>query len=248
VKKSEWSDKQLIELLRQMPKVQDHRNPRDIYQNLSLKKRKKYPIWIGPAIAAAAAFLIVLILVPKLINNPQTSYDQARQEKIFADKMADSAGNQDSAAMKKQENSVKKQSSAVSQPKLLTTASLKTAIYSEDVKDGTVLTYWIPDPQAEVLVPVSTVVHENQQKSWLTIFKEKMILLKENEWGLSEYYPLNAALDIDSNDNSATVDVSSSNPYVQGSSNESVFLDVLKKDIGTNSNIKRIKLFTNSKP
>ena len=64
MKKSEWSDKQLEELLRQMPKIQDHRNPRDIYQNLSRKKRKQ-PAWVIPAFATAAALLLFIYINSK---------------------------------------------------------------------------------------------------------------------------------------------------------------------------------------
>jgi hypothetical protein len=45
LKKSEWSDKQLEDQLRQLPRVIDNRNPRDIYQNvlykLEIKKENK---------------------------------------------------------------------------------------------------------------------------------------------------------------------------------------------------------------
>ena len=79
MKKSEWSDKQLEELLRQMPKIKDHRNPRDIYQNLSLKRRKK-PAWILPAIASAAAVLLIVILIPKILVSNQIPMDQADEK------------------------------------------------------------------------------------------------------------------------------------------------------------------------
>ncbi|MDV2887869.1 negative regulator of sigma-X activity, partial [Alkalihalophilus pseudofirmus] len=61
MKKSEWSDREIVRLLRQMPIIQDHRNPRDIYDNLSLKKRKMFS-WVLPSIATAAALFLFLIL------------------------------------------------------------------------------------------------------------------------------------------------------------------------------------------
>jgi hypothetical protein len=246
MKKSEWSDKQLMELLKQMPKIQDHRDPRDIYRNLSLKKRK-YPNWMLPSIATAAASLIVMILVPRFINNQQFSYDKAGEEKISVEKRADISGNkEETILMKKQESpSEKREFSIASQPKLLKTGSSKTALYADEVGEGTVLTYWIPDQQAQLLVPVSTIVNDNKHKSWLTIFSDEMSQLKEQEWGLSDIYPINATLSIDNNDNSVKVDVPLNHEYGQGSSNETMFLNVLKKDIGTNSKIKRMKLYTN---
>jgi hypothetical protein len=245
VKKSEWSDKQLIELLRQMPKVQDHRNPRDIYQNLSLKKRKKWSIRIGPGFAAAAALAIVIILVPKLISSPQIAYDKTGNEKMSTEKSDASGNNQNMSKMRKQVKTFDKvEFSTESQQD----PGSKTAVYAEEVGNRRVLTYWIPDQQAQLLIPVSTVVNEDNQKSWVTLFNEKMLLLKEKEqeWGLSDFYPLNATLNVDNTDNSATVDVPLNHSYGQGS-NEMMFLDVLKKDISSNSDIKRIKLYTNGK-
>ncbi|WML30829.1 hypothetical protein RCG24_02660 [Neobacillus sp. OS1-32] len=67
MKKSEWSDREIEELLRKMPKIQDYRDPRDIYQNLSFKRRKS-PSWVLPSIAAAAALFLVLVLGPKLFD------------------------------------------------------------------------------------------------------------------------------------------------------------------------------------
>lgn len=81
MKKSEWSDREIEELLMQMPKIQDHRDPRDIYQNLSLKKRKTKS-WLLPGLAAAAAVLLFFILVPKLMNGSNFSHDQAQEEKF----------------------------------------------------------------------------------------------------------------------------------------------------------------------
>ena len=35
------------------------------------------------------------------------------------------------------------------------TESIKRLLYDDEVGNGTVLTYWIPDSQAQILVPVS---------------------------------------------------------------------------------------------
>jgi hypothetical protein len=247
VKKSEWSDKQLIELLRQMPKIQDHRDPRDIFKNLSIKKRK-YPIWVIPSIAAAAALFIAIILFPKLVNQPQNSYDSAGQQKISSVKMADSSSKLQSSLQNKQDSLMeKKDSSATAQPRLLKAVSLKTAIYADEVKDGTVLTYWIPDKQAQLLIPVSTIVNEDKQKSWITVFNEEMSALKEKEWGLTDYYPINASLTVDETNNAVKVDVPVNHTYGQGSNNETIFLDILKRDIAANSPVRKIMFYTSGK-
>lgn len=248
MKRSEWSDKQLEELLRQMPKIKDHRDPRDIYQNLSIKKRKTIT-WILPSIAAAAALLLFFILVPQLMDGTQYSLDKASEEKSSSKQdMKTAEINKDSAiAWKKGEATSKQKAfSGSTKTELMSVDNIKTAIYDDEVGNGTVLTYWIPDPQGQILIPVSTVVNDTGDKSWLTLFNEKMAGLKEKEWGLSDFYPVNATLK--PNDNSVIVDVPSNHSYKDGSTTETNFINILKHDLSSNSNIKKIKFTTNGQP
>ena len=53
---------------------------------------------------------------------------------------------------------------------MLITESNKTALYDDEIGNGTVMTYWIPDSQAQILVPVSTVVNSDTSKDWLDNF------------------------------------------------------------------------------
>ncbi|MFT4413140.1 hypothetical protein ACLM5H_04685 [Fredinandcohnia humi] len=74
MKKSEWNDEQLENLLAQMPTIKDNRSPREIYQNISLKvNKKKKKNWVVPSIATAAAALLLFILAPTFFNN--SSFD-----------------------------------------------------------------------------------------------------------------------------------------------------------------------------
>ncbi|MEH7501126.1 negative regulator of sigma-X activity [Neobacillus drentensis] len=243
MKKSEWSDKQLEELLRQMPKIQDDRNPRDIYQNLSIRKNKTKQ-WLLPGLATVAALLIFFILVPKLMVGTQYSEDKVSQEKSSTGQDMQKADQNSKPALKKEDNSSKARIFS-SAEKIET---LKTSIYDEEVGKGKVLTYWIPDPQAQILVPVSTVVKNTNDKTWLELFTENMVNLKEQEWGLSEYYPLNATLKLDEQNKAVLVDVPVNHQYGQGSATETNFINVLQKDISSNSNLKRIKFSTNGEP
>jgi hypothetical protein len=247
VKKSEWSDKELEELLMQMPKIKDNRHPRDIYQNLSLKKRKAKP-WLLPGLAAAAALLLFAILVPKVMDGPQNYSQDAKQEaKSSVNKEMKEADRKESPiALKKDDTSANNEaSSGASKSSIAKTDSIKTAIYSDDVGNGKVLTYWVPDPQAQILIPVSTIVTNDTNKSWLTLFNENMANLKEEEWGLSDFYPLNATMTLVDNDTAVQVDVPANHQYGQGSSNETSLVKIISRDIFSNSNIKKVKYTTN---
>jgi hypothetical protein len=238
VKKSEWSDKQLEELLRQMPKIQDDRNPRDIYQNLSIRKSKTKQ-WLLPGLATVAALLLFFILVPKLMVGTQYSEDKVSKENASTSQ-ENQTGDNSTLSFNEDADSKAKTFSEAEKVELL-----KNAIYDNEVGNATVLTYWIPDPQIQILVPVSTIVRDTNDKSWLTLFNKEMVNLKEQEWGLSEFYPLNATLKLDEENNSVLVDVPSNHQYGQGSATETNFINVLQKDITSNSDIRKIKFSTN---
>ncbi|MEH7416020.1 negative regulator of sigma-X activity [Neobacillus drentensis] len=243
MKKSEWSDRELEELLRQMPRIHDHRDPRDIYQNISFKRRKTRP-WLLPVLAASAALLLFFILVPKYMGGINLSHETAEEKSSTS---GNSTEQQDRSSLKR-ENASSNETESPKQAELLKTENLKTAIYEEDIGNGDVLTYWIPDAQAQILIPVSIIVNQSQGQSWLTKYTKLMANLQEKEWGLSDFYPLNATMKLDKDGNTVIVDVPSDHQYGQGSATETNFMNILKKDISTNSDSKKIKFTTNSLP
>lgn len=244
MRKSEWSDKELIDLLKQMPKIEDYRHPRDIYQNLSRKKRKNVS-WLLPGIAAAAALFLFFILAPKFMDTNHYSLNNAKQESTKEVKIA--KDNSDAGGMANQESQTG-QISTLKKAEGQNDHAGKTAVYDDEIKDGVVLTYWIPDNQALNLVPVSTIVKNTEGKDWLTLYNEHMANLNESEWGLSEFYPLQATLHYDNANETVIVDVPSDHPYRQGSATEQIFLGALKNDISSNSSVKTIKFTTNGEP
>ncbi|WP_142255361.1 hypothetical protein [Bacillus sinesaloumensis] len=74
MKKSEWSDEQLEHILSQMPEVKDHRNPHEVYQNVTRKmKKRKKRVWVIPSFATVAAVLLLFILAPSFVNKMNNS-------------------------------------------------------------------------------------------------------------------------------------------------------------------------------
>lgn len=238
MKKSEWSDKHLEDLLRQLPKFHDDRQQHDIYQRMIEKRsRTKRFSWLFPSIAVAAASFLFLVLAPNSLNtlkgleardslkNSSSSTQLGREKRQMVQMAAEPLGKQ-----------------------RLDTQNLKTAVYENDVGNGRVLTYWIPDRQAQMLVPVSAVVHHPGNKSRLELFKEKMPRLREKEWGLSDYYPVQAELKPDGQSNSIIVDVSGTDRYRQGAAAGPRFIQAMEENISSNSEFKKIKFTTDGKP
>lgn len=254
MKRSEWNDKQLEELLGNMPKIQDHRDPRDIYQNITIKlNKKKQRSWVVPSVATAAAILLFVILVPNVMNWNDSTSNSMQEESAATDSAEQpqmekvTENNEDSAGGKEEsteiitdnENEGKMQMTSIDEEVSYT------ALYKEDISDENVFTYAIPDGQVQNVVPISIVVPKEDGKVILEQFKETMTKLEEEQWGLSEFYPLNADLTV-SNDEALNVSVTSDHPYKYGSTNVMAFTNVLKK-LSQTLGLNEVELYTNDK-
>lgn len=246
MKKSKWSDKQLEEVLRQMPKIKDHRDPQDIYQSLSLKiKKQKRQSWLIPGLATAAALFLLVILAPKLVPFQQESADKAVEQKADSGEMhilkEDSGKVGSDAKTKSNKESTNKML-------LLADSDPKTAVYEEEVGDRQVLTYWIPDIQVQFLVPISILAEKEQGLTWMDLFNSQMKRLTEEEWGLSEYYPLQGSLSLGKDKNSAVFDAETDHSYGVGAASETSFMNTIQRNIQSNSSISRVEFTTNKRP
>jgi hypothetical protein len=247
VKKSEWSDKQLEELLRQMPKIKDDRHPRDIYQNISPNRKRKPLAWLIPVAATVAALLLIILLIPNLMVGNNLSLDKSTEDKAMVTEKSNDVENKSSILMKQEEASLDNGESGA-ETKIMMQSGFKTALYDYEVGDQKVLTYWIPDPMGQILVPISTMVNQAENDTWLSLFNQSMGQLTEEEWGLTDYYPLNATISYESGNNIIAVDVPANHNYGQGSTNETNFINVLISDFSSNSSVNKIWLKTNGQP
>ena len=241
MRKLEWSDEQLEALLRQMPKLQDRRRPQEIYQCLTLKMiRRKKLLWLLPSTAALGVFLLFLLLTPYLYND---------QSKLDSDlKVASlSANSRFSNLALDQDQLVQMDAKALVTNERLPVGDGKTAVYQADIGNGKVLTYWIPDQQAQLLVPVSTVVLHPGGKTRLELFTEKMQQLREQEWGLKEYYPIRANLKQDKQSSSVMITVPAAIPFRLDSDAETGFVKAMIRNVASNSNLKKITFTANAR-
>nr|WP_254119491.1 hypothetical protein [Bacillus sp. FJAT-29790] len=242
-----------------MPKIKDERPPREIYQNIAVKiKRRKQKTWIMPAAAAAAAILLFIILAPNLLNwqnSEEKSMEIATDRsstnsKLMMEEAADLPADNQS---RKADHSVqshtesKSETNIESEIKTIAIEDNATAVYEEDIGGKVVLTYAVPDKNAQNLVPISVLVSKENNKSNFDLFKENMGKLTEEEWGLSDYYPLNAELSFDEESRVLTVDVPADHSYSMSTTTESFFKQVLTRTM-TTLDIKEINLMTKGNP
>lgn len=258
VKKSEWNDQQIEDLLSQMPKIKDERDPQDIYQNIVVKMNKKRQrVWMMPAVATVGAALLLFILVPGLLDgnsSQENALDHADQPSSEIAMLEDTM-NEEKVEQKTKMDEEVTPFSADAEPETTSEMGIRsvgiedsaTAIYEEDLADKYVLTYAIPDPNVMMSVPVSVLVSKEEDKSKFELFTENMANLKEEEWGLRDYFPLNADLTFDEESNVLTVDVPIDHSYGKGSATEVIFNDTLSYMM-TTLDIEKINLLTAGNP
>ncbi|RYI31303.1 hypothetical protein EVU96_04630 [Bacillus infantis] len=272
VKKSEWNDEQLERLLRQLPKIQDEREPREIYQNISRRMRKrKRTFWVVPAAAAAAAVLLLFILIPGLTGQQlQESADKAIEHKgdqtssgsepseqkensyETAQKSEDTsegeAGVQNDSEAEPSETEVQEDDGKAGLASFEEEDSdYRTALYEEDIQGQTILTYAIPDANIQTLVPVSVLAAPEEGKTEFDLYKETMEKLTEEEWGLGEAYPIpQAELFYDPETETLTADIKEDADF-NGSATETLFKSLLTNHLDT-LNAQRVLLTTEGEP
>ncbi|WP_059170992.1 hypothetical protein [Bacillus sp. FJAT-27445] len=244
-----WSDKQVEDCIRYLPKVTDDRDPGDIYKNVSMKiKKKRRTALVMPGFAAvAAAFLLFLLISPNAFNEKPGS--QVALEKKQETEIAGTAseGDQMGIASKKgpATNNDINQTMGIALDESKETAL---ALYEEEVaEDEAPVTVWVPDKGVNYLVPVSVTVPKESGKSWLDHFNTAMASLKETEWGLYDYYPFNANFSLEGED-TLVVDVPAGHQFGISTTTERLLMDSLNENLASNSSVTKIKFMTDGNP
>ncbi|MGE6629490.1 sigma X negative regulator [Bacillus sp. NPDC077027] len=87
MKRSDWNEERIKVLLSQLPKVEDSRSSKHIYQKLLVasQMKKKNIKWIGPAVATVVVLFMVFFIAPHL-------FQQSAQDMKNMDSYADKEG------------------------------------------------------------------------------------------------------------------------------------------------------------
>ncbi|PLR76352.1 negative regulator of sigma-X activity [Bacillus sp. V3-13] len=248
MKKSEWSDERIEKLLGQMPKLTDHRNPQDIYQNIAgkLGKRKRQA-WLMPGLAAAAALILFFILAPELLDwrdsparnmsleSAQRQHEGREENKIalesnrHADK-AEKKDQQESAAETQADPRADSANTLTAEgADTLSAAPARTAVYEEDVNGQELLTYALPAADGQNVVPISVLVTNEEKKPWIDLYEETAGHLAEETWGLNDYYPLKADFSLDETKRELTINFPENTQYGQEPDSELIIQKVLEQ-------------------
>jgi hypothetical protein len=245
VGKLKLNDRQLEELLKELPKLHDERQPEEIYRNITAKlSRKRRWSWLVPALASSVAAALFFILAPGLTGLQDTATEESAMDTASTE-MKDSikiAGERESEDQMNASFSTDGDSSSAT----IMAALEPTAVYKEDLENYEALTYTIPDSNAQIAVPITVLVEKAGTKTWFEQFEETMHRLTEEEWGLMDYYPLNADLSYDRASQTVNIDVPAGHSYGFGSAAETWFMRVLGESLPQDK-VKRVLFSTDGR-
>ncbi|WP_240253489.1 hypothetical protein [Fredinandcohnia quinoae] len=195
MRKSEWNDDQLEQLLTQMPQIKDSQNPHEIYQNISYKiKKTKKKRWIVPSLATAAVALLLLLLVPPLMN------DQTRDIASENDTADQSAELEEAKTMIQKDENIEISKKMDSGEDKDNKSEAKIAKYSEEQQeyvvrhieeDETLLTYGVTLEEVSFPTIVSIIVKSDgnniieQFEKHIPQFNE--LIRTHITWGIDEF-------------------------------------------------------------
>jgi hypothetical protein len=249
VKRSEWKDHDIEELLKKLPKVKDKQTPQEIYASIERKKHKNKVYrtrWIT-ALSTVTVLFILVLLSPALFSN----LDQFPLEKGMEGNRGNSSEAQEQGSEAVQssneknnysfsENSEERRQFATFDKKQ--ERIQRNSVYEEDLVNQQLLTYGLVTNDA-ITVPVSVLVPESASNDWLEEYKKVSTRLPEQKWGFDDYYPLQGNMEWDSKRNEIVYELPNDNPYSGSSASEYAFIYALQYSF-ENQNINNIRLVT----
>ncbi|KAB2333725.1 hypothetical protein [Bacillus mesophilum] len=264
MRKNNHSDRDIEELLKQMPKVKDQRGKREVYQNVTMKmNRRKRQSWLIPTAAAAAALLLLVILIPGMmggqdsaeefssVSEDSAQYSTATNESADREESAQeedtSTSDDEFTSYENPKNNIDASQEAESETKIEQENVYTTAVYEEELQDQEVLTYPILDNEVQNIVLVSVLVPKEEGKSKFDLYKETMSSLTEEKWGLSDNYPLDANLVYNEEQKTLTVDMFEDHSYSYGPAN-SLFINTVLSNLWSDFDLEEITLMTDGEP
>ncbi|CEG27695.1 hypothetical protein [Bacillus sp. B-jedd] len=184
MKRRGLSDKEVEDYIKVLPKVRDDRNPREIYQNVSLRlKKKRKRTWVAPAFAAAAAVALVMMLVSSGIfeSKPEKeiAFDQAQNARSSgtASQSADAPDkNKSDNAEKDKESQLKVALYDEDDDAAIENAA--TSLYAEEVGDGEPVTIWLPEQNVNYMIPFTRQFRRRKAKTGLIFFNPQLLLCR----------------------------------------------------------------------
>ncbi|OAS87434.1 MULTISPECIES: GerMN domain-containing protein [Metabacillus] len=248
MKRQEWSEEQLEQLLKQLPSVKDKQTAKDIFQSIQYKRQinKKSRSWITPAVATVAALLIFALISPFIFQNFTTNKESSMDMSTAKISEETATIENDSANDNKMAEANSKQGSNQEQNTLANThlkRDKKETFVASEHDAEEIITVGFTDPQAQNIIPISLEANEK---------KEKLEQIEEvnPETYIDELGPISYELsktDILETDNPEEINIEyNGEPNVKSSSHDMLYQNAIIETFRW-LDYKNAKLYTNEK-
>ncbi|WP_099158396.1 hypothetical protein [Virgibacillus ndiopensis] len=223
------NDKQVINLLKDMPKVKDSRDKNEIFQRIStqmknektsIKQKKTYLI---PILSSALVVAIMLVIIPVVLNNEMF---QRHEEKLSLNKAADSSSSSGESGIKMNEQEDAALSNDKSNPELsLFSKSSENLVLTEIDAQSDIVHAAVSDQQGQYMIPVTFVIPKTEELE--SYYNKVETYLKAEEWGVSGYLFKDATFKFDYTNNHVIMNLPKGFSLNHGSANATIFEDTL---------------------
>jgi len=234
MKNKDFNEEEIAQLLSSMPKIHDKQNKEALFRKVkhSLDHEKKKRRYFTPGVAVAFALILISIISISLFKNNDflsTGSMNESKEEAKMDRKVESFDNEEMSILMED------------QP------FGKTSVYQEDlVENEDIFVYGVPDENFQNIIPITIIHSVNEEQSWIENYNSLMPKLKEEEWGLTEYYPIQGAFSkVD--DETLKLNAKENHPYGMSSASESIFFNSLTVSFQSQG-VRKIDLYTNNEP
>ncbi|MCA1054685.1 hypothetical protein LCM10_06770 [Rossellomorea aquimaris] len=234
MKNSEWNDREIEEMLKQMPAIGDDRDPsyikrRAMKEKKTLSGTKRYV----PVIVTIAAVFIAVLLSPAIVSQLSQSSNQesamdvgdssAGEAKLMEEQSTESSGTDLKDDMKSEskmdvagKNEVER-----NEPRFE-----RISLFAEDEGSKNYYSYGLITADA-VPVPITVIEDNEREADWVERYEEISKQIPEKDWGFDEYFPIDGDLVLSENKKNVILTLDKDHPYSGSSAIESTFYQSL---------------------
>ncbi|MFF2497708.1 hypothetical protein [Peribacillus sp. NPDC058075] len=260
MRRSRWKESEIEDMLRELPKFKDDRTKAEVFARVHDKKRKKH--WI-PLIAGVASLFLMVVLASSLIIEKKGTTSQEgsgssgklslSEDKETADRERQDASNKENPPEDKQDiqefssKQAKIESkdgvSEMEPGKGKKEKNFAQAIYQDDLHNSSIITMGIPDDQMNFIVPISIKLKHYDQSDTLKQLVNQMSDINEEQYGLSDYFPLDIKISQGNDMATAHIDFQEKSQLLD---EDTLFLHSMEETLSYN-NIEKLTFSTEGK-
>lgn len=209
------NDKQLIDKLEQLPKVEDHRDKDELFRRVSAQMNEKKPhknYKLAPILSTLIVVLLIFVIIPVLINlgMSETSVN-------------DSAENGVEESSHKMETTLEQ--SDADQNVQVFDDQIESYVLQDNDKNSTIIYSAVTDDELQTIIPVTIIIPAIEN---LTTHYNKMYqYLDETDWGVNQYLFNDVKFNLDLDNHEVEMQIPDHFSLGDGSANAHMFAEIL---------------------